>query len=218
MSFLVMGAAFMMLGAGTFSYFDDTEVSTGNTFTAGTIDIVLTQTETRVLPIGDFDDLKPCQIGYLYVNILNDGTNPLELWKHIYNVDCKENDVVDAEEKYYIANGIQYSPGKNDIDTVINFDLSIRNTDCGEWTEKIPESDDLQIDDVEDHWIYLGVLQPGETMYVRQSFHMQGETGNWAQSDKMTFDEEFLAQQIEGEIPPEPGTVLLGHGRPGSVP
>lgn len=43
MSILAIGIAAAMLGAGTFAYFSDTETSSGNTFTAGTIDLTLTE-------------------------------------------------------------------------------------------------------------------------------------------------------------------------------
>jgi predicted ribosomally synthesized peptide with SipW-like signal peptide len=40
-SLLTIGVAATMLGVGTFAYFSDTETSSGNTFTAGTLDITL---------------------------------------------------------------------------------------------------------------------------------------------------------------------------------
>jgi hypothetical protein len=68
---------------------------------------------------------------------------------------------------------------------------------------------------VECKWIYLGVLQPGERMCVIQSYHLDKDVDNWGQSDKVFFNVEFLAQQIEGTpLPPEPTPVLPGHGRP----
>ena len=67
---------------------------------------------------------------------------------------------------------------------------------------------------VESKWIYLGVLQPGECMCIIQSYHLDKDVDNWGQSDKVFFDMEFLAQQIEGATPPPPGPVLPGHGRP----
>lgn len=67
---------------------------------------------------------------------------------------------------------------------------------------------------VECKWIYLGILLPGESMVVIQSYHLDKDVENWGQSDQVTFDMEFMAQQIEGELPPPPGDVLSGHGRP----
>jgi predicted ribosomally synthesized peptide with SipW-like signal peptide len=67
--------------------------------------------------------------------------------------------------------------------------------------------------EVECNWIYLRVLQPGESMAVCQSYHLDESVDNWGQSDKVTFDIEFMAQQIEGATPELPGDVLPGHGR-----
>jgi len=67
---------------------------------------------------------------------------------------------------------------------------------------------------IECQWIYLGVLDPGEQLLVKQSYHPDIAVDNWGQSDKVTFDIDFVAQQIEGALPPPPGPVLPGHGRP----
>ncbi|MBA7601486.1 hypothetical protein ES703_08561 [subsurface metagenome] len=66
---------------------------------------------------------------------------------------------------------------------------------------------------VECNWIYLGVLQPGESMFVLQSYHLDETVDNWGQSDRVFFDMEFFAQQTEGS-PPPPGTELPGYERP----
>ena len=74
--------------------------------------------------------------------------------------------------------------------------------------------DTLPEDGVESHWMYLGVLEPGESMLVIQSYHLDATVDNWGQSDQVTFDMDFVAQQIEGAVPPPPEPVLSGHGRP----
>jgi len=60
---------------------------------------------------------------------------------------------------------------------------------------------------VECWYIYLGVLDVGESMLVVQSYHMKSEVGNWAQGDIMSFTMEFFGQQTEGvpqPLPPQP--------------
>ena len=106
--------------------------------------------------------------------------------------------------------------GKNDIDTIILYDMWIENDGQpgfggnDEWI--IKESEGFHIDDIECYYIYLGTLAPDETMTIVQSYHMEADTGNWAQSDMMTFDIEFFAQQTSGN-PPPPVPELPGHGR-----
>ena len=69
--------------AGTQSYFSDTETSTGNTFTAGTIDIDIDENNPFT---GHYDigDLKPGETGYMNFRIENVGTNPANISKRLY--------------------------------------------------------------------------------------------------------------------------------------
>ena len=416
MSLMVIGIAITLLGAGTFSYFSDVETSTGNTFTAGTVDISLNPEAydgQQVVTVDGDLYLKPCQTGYTYTYLTNDGNNPCEVWKHINNVENKENGKVEPEKKYYaahpgsdtwlISDWIHYDmlvyrplgysfegttgvqsvsidvqdgggqvtwtidyPGEAPYDApttegnghwtvgliialdgdgndpayqVHNNDGTDPNYPWGTWLvspyydgswhsgspdyENTPVSDldwisctgdrynennpnglftitidkselvgdihwalnlaigsgfystymtyeqmsypngeydwfdwgnpvvDMNISNyeaasiselikeipesagwfftykgpnvhpnnnnygVECKWIYLGILQPGESMIVIQSYHLDKDVDNWGQSDKVIFDIEFMAQQIEGDpMPPPPGPVLSGHGRP----
>ena len=359
-SILVIGIVTALITIGTQSYFTDTETSKRNIFTAGTIDISINPKRGQQVTTltGDLD-LKPCQTGYIKILIRNDGTNPCEVWKHIFNVENFENGLVEPEREYYNEwknenpnweNENLIPPWKWKISDWIHYDMIVcklppiekietddfvitKEVGCGnvtwtvetvtnelqlvvvksannsfkinwsvsgeqhyyEWTvggwiEKpwpaeititynaygvvtikistkyigfcgkifgwgmlidgyqypanwsgiydpfqnpaknqlgellliIPEDEGwflttnktLEHQGVECYWIYLGVLQPGETICVIQSYHLNYSVGNWGQSDKISFDIEFLAQQIEGGIPPQPDPTLPGHGRP----
>jgi predicted ribosomally synthesized peptide with SipW-like signal peptide len=59
----------------------------------------------------------------------------------------------------------------------------------------------LTLSDMEYKWIHLGELQPDEYMAVIQSYHLDPYVENWAQTDKVTFDIEFLAQQLGAPAP-----------------
>lgn len=381
-----------VVAGGTWAYFSDTEEVTGNVFTAGTIDISLDPTDGQdVTTVEGYVDLKPCQTGYIYACVNNDGTNPADIWKHIANVDNREHGITDAEQEYYdanpgsvnwlMSNSIHYdlfayrSLGYSwfgEVETDVQDDpisVTVEDGDCTvTWTIDFPLDDNpgngsivagliialdgegngpafqihpndgtcsawdwgtwlyspyddgwhssdadyntpvadigwvsasgerynddndgniltISIDKcmlvpefhwalylaigsgfsgghyqqsfiptsaswgdpivtmatpnyeyadlaalvveilegenfmlsgefgVECNWIYLGVLQPGETMCVIQSYHLDIEVGNWAQSDRVWFDMEFVAQQVEGE-PEPPGTELTGYERP----
>lgn len=209
------------IGMGTMAYFSDVETSTGNIFEAGTIDL----SEPEVVEF-TISDLKPCETGYIRIKLRNDGNNKLEVWKHIYNIVCEENGIVEPEQEWYDANpGV--SP-KNNIDDWIIYDLWIDANNNGILDENhvgepenepedvdtlmISEGDGRTIADVESYWIYLGQFSPGRTKTIVQSYHMKPETGNWAQSDTMTFDIEFYAQQTATR-PPPPGTEFPQEGR-----
>lgn len=193
-----------------------------NIFQAGIIDLLLEQEGTIVVD-GEFTDLKPCQTGYLKITLTaTENSNPMDVWKHIFEVTTDENGVTEPEQAWYD----EFNGGepKNDIDHYIHFDMWIElggdpwAFDEGIDIMLIDESEGWMVSDVECFWIYLGVLDPAgilgpPSITIIQSFHMDADVENWAQSDCMTFLEEFFGQQIVGN-PPLPGDELPGHGKP----
>jgi predicted ribosomally synthesized peptide with SipW-like signal peptide len=71
-SIFVIGILALAMGYGTYSWFSDTETSTSNTFTAGTLDISLGESETPEISIGN---MAPGDVtGDWVITIKNDGT------------------------------------------------------------------------------------------------------------------------------------------------
>lgn len=153
-----------LVASGTWAVFTDTETTTDNVFTAGTIDISLDPTTGQdVATVEGYVDLKPCQTGYIPVCIHNDGTNPCEVWKHIANVENREHGIVDAEAKFYaehpesenwlISNWIHYdllayrSLGYSwfgEVETLVQEPISVvvEDGDCAvTWTIDFPLDD-----------------------------------------------------------------------------
>jgi predicted ribosomally synthesized peptide with SipW-like signal peptide len=215
------------------AWFSDSEESVGNTFTAGVIDISLNPTDGQdaVSVEGDLD-LKPCMTGYIKVRVTNDGNNPVEVWKHLKDVVNEENGKVDAEQKEYDDHNMDPTatpaPWDMNISDWIMYDMWIHhgcvmdnnntnnaevdfNFDPGVDRMIIAETDGFTVTGftgIECFWIYLGVLQPGESMVIIQSYHLKSVVTNWAQSDRMTFTMEFFGQQTQGvpqPDPPQPG-------------
>jgi len=62
MSILMIGVVAMAAGAGTFAYFSDVETSSGNTFTAGTLNLQVGANDTTTEKIS-ISDLKPGDSG-----------------------------------------------------------------------------------------------------------------------------------------------------------
>ena len=213
----------------------------GNIFRAGIIDLELEGGGVIVVD-GQISDLKPCQTGYMVIELTaTEGSNPMEVWKRVTidPLDRDENGVGEPEclcAEYggtWDGSSCSGYTEKNDIDRYIHFDMWIDNDGdpssfgAGDvWL--IQESEGWLLSEnlvdfppvggsgtngVNGYWIYLGTLQPGETMVIVQSFNLDCTVGNWAQSDCLTFTEEFFAQQTVSS-PPPPGTELPGHGRP----
>lgn len=122
-SVLMIGAVLTMVTGATVAYFSDTETSTGNTFTAGTIDISLDSNDGQAVTTVSGDlDLKPSQTGWTTAVVTNDGTNPAEVWKHIKNVVNEENGIVEPEQEFYNEN-----PGSNSwlMSNWIHYDMLV---------------------------------------------------------------------------------------------
>jgi len=78
---VIVAVAAIVIG-GTIAYFSDTETSTGNTFSAGTIDIAIDGTNPWTKSY-DVDDLKPGETGYINFDITNVGQNPVNISKNV---------------------------------------------------------------------------------------------------------------------------------------
>jgi predicted ribosomally synthesized peptide with SipW-like signal peptide len=201
-----------LVAGGTWAYFSDTEGPQQVTFAAGTVDIAI-DGENPWTATFTIDDMKPCVVKYLDFTITNVGNNEVDVWKHF---DVVSYDTGIMTEPECEAEGGTWDPvggtcsGHTAVDNiacVINYDLIVD----GEVI--IAEADDIQIADIDCCWIYLGKIEPGESMEVTQSYHMQGTAGNEYQGDSMSCTIEFLAQQIEG-CPPPPDPECPTYGKP----
>ncbi|MEA2056710.1 MAG: TasA family protein [Patescibacteria group bacterium] len=208
-SALVLVATVSAVALGTSAYFSDTETSTNNTFTTGTIDISV-DGENPWENIGHFDiaDMKPSTVFHREVTLSNTGNNPVNLWKKVTDINYDGGEHPESELAEDPNDNI------NDIGSAIRYDMSL------DGEEIIAESDNFVMDDgsnqldnttaIHGKYIYLGRIEPGMDMVVTQSYHMDASVTNWAQGDVMTFDVEFYAQQTSGGAP-APGDELAGH-------
>ncbi|MFA5747358.1 MAG: TasA family protein, partial [Candidatus Paceibacterota bacterium] len=73
LSLSVIAAVATIAVGGTIAYFSDTETSTGNTFTAGTISIAVNGQETWTENFV-FGDMKPSQVEYSNFTVTNTAT------------------------------------------------------------------------------------------------------------------------------------------------
>ncbi|MCD4761524.1 M73 family metallopeptidase, partial [bacterium] len=204
-SLLIIGAVSAMVIGGTMSFFSDTEISAGNTFTAGTIEIgvngQLHWSETFT-----WDDIKPGKDFEIEFEVVNEGVNPLKLWKIIKCVETDENGIIEPEQEWYD----EFNGGdpKNDIDSAIVYEMYV------DGQLAISRHAGITMSQIKDNYIGLvkldqpfepgngdGILYPGESVEVIQRYYMPEGTENWAQSDAMTFVMEIEARQISA---PEP--------------
>jgi predicted ribosomally synthesized peptide with SipW-like signal peptide len=194
-----------LVAGGTWAYFSDTEAVTGNSFTAGTIDLRAGSPKITIT------DLKPClETKWGFVRFQNVGDNPGNVWLHFANVLNFENGIVDAEADAYWANS-NYNPDKlrydNFLECYTTIDLSVDPNPDGikgsGAKDIILESEHWKLSELECQWIPLGELDVNEYFEVWVSFHVQDEAGNEFQSDEVQFDIEAILQQTAAD-PPEP--------------
>ncbi len=204
---MVMGIAIVLAGAGTMAYFSDTETSSGNNFTAGQLDLMIDfDGYYNMYPLDgepnagswmykdlvegdkffDFDDIKPGDWGEGTISI-HVYDNPALLWITADNIMDNENGMNEPE------NEVDDTPEEGELSQNILFTIWV---DCDgsntldEGEVVLCEGEPLATAEVGPVYIenctdyYLGVM-----------WEVPWDTGNIIQSDSVTFDITFYAEQ-----------------------
>jgi len=228
-SLSIVGAVAAIAIGATSAYFSDTETSTGNTISAGVIDIVVdgqnpwTANFTQRLM-----DMKPSYTRYIAFTVKNlEDSNPVNVWKHI-NIKNQTDGVITEPEceeggGTWASNscGANYVP-RNNLAAYIIYDMYVcenpQTQTCGtdsdgkpigtNWITIISENQNVRLDNVSSIWIKIGQLVPNKELKVVQSYHLRSWPGaaepdvtNWAQGDELTFDIELMATQLNAPGP-----------------
>jgi len=231
----VIGVVAAIVIGATTAYFSDTETSTGNTFTAGTIDISIDNENPWT---GSFTmlDMKPCYTDYINFKIENDKSdpNPVNVWKRLFNIEEVTGTVsepeCEAENGTWNGTSCDNNMEVNTLSSVIWYDLYVEVYDGSGnllfWQTIYTDADNKSIDDVYADGaesVYLGMIPAGGYMKVTQSYHMSPEAGNEYQGDIMTFDIEVYAEQLHGTAVlenkegPEPWHLVLNDDIQGTL-
>ncbi|OUJ18762.1 M73 family secreted endopeptidase [Methanonatronarchaeum thermophilum] len=225
-SVMLIGLIGVAAGAGTFAFFSDTEEADG-VFMAGTIDIAV-DGENPWSQSYEMIDMKPCkQVEDANVNITNVGTNPALIFKHInvtdYNTglelftaptcdNCNNNDVtpqvVDNNDcEWWCGEEFSSEPewtaekqlGErvDDIHNVTEYSITID----GELIdlECFLGLEDVTVGDIECKYMFLGVLDNGDSMMVNQTYKLSADAGNEYQGDQFNFKMKFIALQTNDD-------------------
>lgn len=97
-----------VMAGGAFAYFSDTETSTGNTFSAGTLDLVVNDENPWAGAEFSLSNLVPGSAGYQDIELSNLGSIPGVVDFAITNLANDENDVWEPEA----ADGDTGAPGE----------------------------------------------------------------------------------------------------------
>lgn len=192
---MVIGIIAMLAGTGTFAYFVDAEASTGDTATAGTIDLKINGSDSNVMM---FDEtVTRVDSGSNEVTLKNDGS--LDGY-----MDITFSNVVDDENGFF---------GKED-----DFDSTPNDGELAEIlhiSAYIDENNDNTYDSGTDTSVYDGyakniegerlsnyALNSGTQKVFRIEYSIntnQGQFKKYIASDKAGFDIEFELAQTETE-------------------
>jgi len=194
--------------AATKAYFSDTETSSGNKITAGTIDIAVdgqnpwSKTYSEALK-----DMKPSQVKWVEYVVKNVGANPVVVWKQIHVTGTSTG--IETEPECTDQKGVWDNTAKacdwdgsgtmmvdiNDLNNVTTYDMKVNDTVLidGAWNVTMGNIDAV--------WVPLGKLDKNQEMTVRQSYHIMANAGNAYQGDTMTFDINIYAEQLLGTGP-----------------
>lgn len=211
-SLSVIGAVAAIAVGGTIAYFSDTETSTGNTFTAGTIDIAI-DTENPWVRNYSIGDLKPGETGYITFDITNVGANPVNISKTLTNIagtggsatfPCAEQSgTLVSSEPECSAEG---ATANDNVATQIVYDLSVKvyrnagTSDLIWWQEIYDATQNQSLTDVYGssggNYVDLGMIPSGGHMIVTQSYHFNSSAGNEYQGDTLSFNMTIQGDQL----------------------
>jgi len=184
------------IGVGaTVAYFSDTETSTGNTFTAGTLDLTINNPGQAIFNVGN---LKPNDSGHGTWTLTNAGS--VDGYVDIHNIT--------------LAN---YENGCNDPETKVSDPTCGTSTDQGELSANMDvrlcvDVDNNGVCNEEDTSIYTGklsgiasdydaniALAAGATKYITMTWSIDSGVGNIIQSDSTTMGLTFELGQTTGQ-------------------
>lgn len=145
LSLLVIGVVSVSAGAGTWAYFTDEEATTGNTFTAGTVDISLDEDGTPGDDVefsAGFGNMKPGDVVSFTIDVTNIGTLPVnysilaELDGDIIHIDSMDPTVtsvkVDSVETLSDSMTIGGADDSDEVVVEITFPIGADNTYQGQ--------------------------------------------------------------------------------------
>ena len=195
-----------LIGGGVFAYFSDVETSTGNTFTAGTLDLTV-DTEnpwasTKITVTG----MKPDDSGAVDCTLNNAGNLAGSLTADINSLSDGQGTCTEPE---CVAEGGTYSGGSCSGNTPVNLSAEMdmvvwvddgagggtANNGVQDGTEQQLFSGTLAAANTGGPWTVTGGLGAGSTTYIAISYSIDTGVGNEIQDDTSTFTIEFDLQQ-----------------------
>lgn len=196
-SMLVIGLIAGLVGAATWAYFSDVETSSDNTFTAGTLNLQVGDSDPTTVQV-TLSNMYPGQSGAYDWALKNTGTIAGSLDITFSNLVDDENGCNEPEA---LVDGTCGNPGAGEGELDTNLSLTIY----------IDENDNDVYDSGTDTLVYQGDgagiageklsnydMAASYNKSIRLEYSIAGTVGNIVQSDSAGFDIEFELLQAEG--------------------
>lgn len=168
-----------LAGAGTFAAFSDTEQSTGNTFTAGTLDLKINDSDQNVA--FTVSNVKPGDSGTITYTFKNAGS--IDGYLTLKDISVYDEEGVNPESE-------TNTDGLGDLSA--NMDIVVKLNGNQVWSGKLSE------------WSNAGqlknhLLPAGQTATLEITYSISSNVGNDIQGDKVTagFTAELTQNQVQ---------------------
>jgi predicted ribosomally synthesized peptide with SipW-like signal peptide len=204
LSLSVIAAVAAIAIGGTVAYFSDTDTSTGNTFTAGTLDLKVGGQDDPRVAVVTISNIQPGWGGEYWWKLKNTGSLP---------------GIVSIE----ITPIINYENGQNEPEALVDSTSGDLEGELGAkiWVDKVhllwtwnkvtrlnagspngPQWWNKSLNDLGGNTLYapagndLGILEPGEEVDFYLKLSLPETVGNEIQSDSVSFDIVFHLDQV----------------------
>jgi predicted ribosomally synthesized peptide with SipW-like signal peptide len=174
-SIFVIGILALAIGWGTYSYFSDTETSSGNTFSAGTLDL---KVDGKDNPLGAYfsvSDVKPGDSNSKGIVLSNSGTLAGKAYIHFKNVVDSPGTTPEPEP----------TPDYGELSKNLYIKVLVDSTIKAEG----------YLSDIKSNSYELGTIAGGGSLTVTIQWSIPSDVGNVIMGDSVTFDIEFSLQQ-----------------------
>lgn len=195
---------------GTRAFFTTTTSTTGNTFSAGTIDIGVTSPNTWKYNI---TDMKPGYTSYSNFTVTNTGTNPVNVYKAVTfgGTTVKTESKAGCEARDGTWNGGTEAPCTGaevvaPLGDVVDHSLSVKvfydpASTTPDWFQTIwADTDNHHISSDTGNGVLLGMLPVGAKMEVTEDFYMDSSAGNKYQGEGTTFNITLTGEQLKNTV------------------
>jgi predicted ribosomally synthesized peptide with SipW-like signal peptide len=208
-----------LVGLGTYAYFSATQTTTNNTFSTGSISFRVNSQDPWTTNFNaTLYNMAPNQTAWGNVSVTNTGTLPADLWVMInndYGYNVSTNTAKNADSgPFLVINGTTTYALYSNLTTPGPVSKLLPSS--GEWYTISQGSHTLAglTNATHNNWTYLGAIPSSGVFLVNQSFTLDANTTNWAQSTNMSFSVNFYALQNGVPAGAQPTPQTPGHAHP----